>query len=73
MDAATAITVTIQAIKTLMDLEPEIIQGIKDLKLFAVNLYCGITGEPISEGDLLELQQKVDELHQQFQQPLPED
>ena len=67
IDVATAINVTIQAIQTLIELEPEIMAGVSDLKLFATNLYRGIRGEPISDQELADLEARVDELHAELQ------
>lgn len=73
MDAATAIATVLTVIRTASEVAPVIIEGISDLKAFAVALYQKFTGEDISADDLANLEAQIDALHAELQEPLPDD
>lgn len=71
MDPLTAITTVVTVINTLAKLEPEIVQGFANLKVFGTALFEQFTGSTISDADRATLEAKLDELHDQLQVPLP--
>lgn len=71
MDPLAAIGLVTSAVEVAMKVYPVIVQGVENLKPFAVALYEKYTGEPITPEQRNELEAKIDDLHLQFQQPIP--
>ena len=71
MDLATALATVLTVIKTLAEVEPILVQGVNDLKPFAVALYEKLTGQTISDADLTALEAQVDALSAELQAPMP--
>lgn len=78
MDFAAALDIASKAVDVFMKIEPivvkgvpVVIQGAKDLKVFAEAFIQKLTGNPITEDQRTELEAKLDDLHAQFQKPIP--
>lgn len=71
MDTALALSLVSTAIKTFIEVEPTIVKAISDLKPFAKALFERFTGKAISDVDRAALDAKIDELHAEFQAPIP--
>lgn len=71
MDAVTAIGLVITVVKTAIEVAPVVVQGIQDMKSFAVALFQKFTGKDITPEQRVELEAQIDNLHAQFQAPIP--
>jgi len=71
MDPVTAITTITTVIETAIKLEPQIIQGLNNLKIFGAALYQAFTGNAISADDQTTLEATIDNLYSQIVVPLP--
>lgn len=71
MDPIAAISLVTTAIETAIKVAPILIEGIKDLKTFGVALYEKYTGTAITPENRLLLETRIDELHTEFQKPIP--
>ncbi len=72
MDALTIITAIAGVIKTAVELTPTIIKTVNDAKPFAEAIYnTVIKGNEVSEDQLKELEDRITQLSNQLQLPLP--
>lgn len=71
MDFAAALQIAITVIETLVKVEPVIVKGISDLTPFVTALVERFTGVPLTDEERTALEAKLDELHNQFQAPIP--
>lgn len=67
MDAITAIGMATTAVKLLIQLEPTVVQGFKDIKGYAIALAEKWTGKPLTEEHRSALEDQIDEMHNRFQ------
>ena len=72
MDALTIITAIAGVIKTAVELTPTVIKTVNDAKPFAEAIYNSIIkGNEVTEDQLKELEDRLTELSNQLQLPLP--
>lgn len=71
MDPLTAIGLVTTVIKTAIEVAPVIIKGAGDLKVFGTALFEKFTGGKITPEQRAELEAKIEELHNEFQAPIP--
>lgn len=71
MDPMTAIGLATTAVELFMKVEPVIAKGITDFKPFAIAFYEKITGKPITPEQREALETSIDDLHNEFQKPIP--
>lgn len=67
MDAIAAINTVVGVINTLIKVEPIITQTIKDFTPYATALYSQFTGKELTQAERDILEQRLDEMHNEFQ------
>lgn len=65
------ISVVAAAIKTAVDLGPIVIKGVKDAEPFAEVIVRTIMGTQITDEQLTALEEQLNKLSEELQQPLP--
>lgn len=73
MDPMTALSTVLTVVNTLAKLEPTFVAAWNNVKPFGVALYEKLTGQTISDADLVTLEAQLDALSAQLQEPLPPD
>lgn len=71
MDIVAAISLASTVIKTLIEVEPIVVKTVSDLKPFGVALVAKFTGKDLTSEQRTEVEAKLDELHVEFQKPIP--
>lgn len=70
-DIAAIITTVAKVIKVVVDLTPTIIKTVDDAKPFAMAIIEVLKGHKITEEQLKELEDRIDDLSNQLMKPLP--
>lgn len=71
MDPITALSLASSAIEIFVKYEPVVARAITDFKPVAVALFEKFTGKPITADQRSVLEDRIEEMHNNFQRPIP--